>query len=128
MGPPRQGPARIQSGNPGQGFGQLVAIRAADAEISGAVRRQLMRLIKDHQIIRFSRCLPQPAKHSLPGQRVQTDNDLIAGSANKGIGGLRVNAADNRKGKAEQGLQFALPVSNQTSRRHDQHPPDQAPG
>ena len=128
LGPPGQRPRRVQSRNAGQRLGQPVPIRLADAQVVAAIRRQLVGLVEDHQVVRHDGRFPEAGEHLGASQRVDADDDLIAVFADERVRVLGVGAADNAELQVEQRPQLALPVADQPRGRDDQDPPDQPAG
>lgn len=124
---PGQGPALVARVDAGHGLRELVAAGLADAKVESAVTGELVGLVKDDQLIGCHRLFGQPGKGLFAGQRVHADDDAVAAGAGERISVLGVLPADDAERQVEEDLQFALPVADQSGRRHDQHAGQEAP-
>ena len=112
----------------GQGLGQPVAARLAHPEVRLTVRRQLVSLVEDDEVVGVGLRVLEVAEHALPGQGVDADDDEVALRAEEGVAGARLGAADDTEGQAEEGAHLPLPVADQAGRGHDEHAPQEPAG
>ncbi len=126
-GAPAQAPAGFPGGDPGQGLGHPVAAGPPDAQLLVPIRRELVGLVEDHEIVGLYPRVLQAPEGALGGQGVQTDDHLVGRGPQERIAGPSVAAADDSEPEAEETVEFALPVPDQAGRRDDQDSPHQAP-
>ena len=96
-------------------------------EVGLAVGGQLVRLVEDDEVVGLdASALASRANIRSPGERVDADDESVAAPARRTGCRPGLAAATMRNGEAEEQLaQLALPVADQTGRRHDQHAPDE---
>ena len=124
--PAQTGVVAVGRGATGQGFRQSIAAGLADAMVLRG-RRQLVRLVENHQVVGGNVGAAQPFEDAFPRQGVQGDDHSVAALAAERVASSGVRTADNAKRQLEQGAQLPLPIAHQAGRRHDEHPPDAAP-
>src|SRR5260221_13315848 len=125
MTPPRKLPAFILTGNASQGFGQTIAIGTTHPQIGFAVGSQLVRLVKDNEIVGNDLGFLEAREHAIPRQGVHTYNEQIAARTNERVAESRIAAGHDSKGKIEQAPHLMLPVAYQSSRRRDKDARDE---
>src|SRR5437588_811865 len=99
---PRQLPGGVQSLHPGQGFRDLVAVRAIDVEVGAALRPKLVGLVEDDQIVGGDARLLQAGEYLRADQRVDADDESVASVADKRVRVPGVPATNYAEGKAEE--------------------------
>ena len=114
--------------NASYGLGQLVSFCLADTQIVAPIRRKLVCLVKDHQVVGHHSGLAQMGKHPRPRERVHADDEAVAVVANEWIGCTGIRARDHTERQAEEGREFVLPVADEARGRHDEDALDQAAG
>jgi hypothetical protein len=120
MGAPRQGPGLLDAFDAGQGFGEQVAIGFADVQVRTTAGGELVRLVKDDEVVRVDSLFFEAGKDARAGKRVYTDDDAVAALADERVGVAGVATADGLERQTEKLGQFALPVSNEAGGGNDQ--------
>lgn len=82
-----------------------------------------MRFVEDHEVVRCA-ALAQALEGDLACQGVERNDGEVAGGTVEGVVGADIGAAHDAERQPEERPEFAFPVADQTSRRHDQDAPD----
>ena len=120
-------PPRVTGIETRQSLSQFVALGLSNIEVRVSVRRELVRLIEDHEIVWLDGRLLKSGEHPLACKRVDADDAQIAVFADEWISGTSVSPGGDLEREAEQLVHLLVPIANQASRRDDQHTPDQPP-
>src|SRR5215475_5285956 len=118
---PAKLPARIIMRHARQRLSQEVTIGLAHAEIWLAVGRELVGLVKNHQVIRLAGGLLQPREHALPGKRVNADNEEVTLQSYTGVASPGLTAYHHAERQAEKRPHLSLPVADQPCWGNNEH-------
>ena len=127
---PADAPPFVVHREPGQRFGESVALGLADAGIRIAVGGQLVGLVEHHEVVgaRGTRGhrLAHPGNHALAREGIDAHDEAVALRPDEWVSRAGVGAARDTERETEQRAHLAFPVADEPGRRHHEDARDEA--